>query len=214
MRLRNVKNKEEILKSSKLLMNDYEENKGNWSSVFNNNNPIYIEIGMGKGDFILENAKKYKNINFIGIEKYDSVIARAIQKIETDENDVQNLRLIRMDAKEIENAFFKEIDRIYLNFSDPWPKKRHQERRLTSNSFLNKYENIFKNVKEIIMKTDNVSLFEFSLESLSQNDYKFEKVSLDLHNSDIEENIMTEYEKKFASKNVKINYVRAKKLSK
>ena len=211
MRLRNVKNKEDILNNSKLLVRDYKDYKGKWNKFFNNNNKIYIEIGMGKGDFIYENALKYPDINFIGIEKYDSVIARAIEKIENSDYVVNNLRLIRMDAKEIEDVFLNEIDRIYLNFSDPWPKKRHSERRLTSNTFLKKYDNIFKNNKEIIMKTDNTSLFEYSLVTLSNNNYKFESISLDLHNSDIVDNIMTEYEKKFTKKGVKINYLKAKK---
>lgn len=211
MRLRNVKNKEDILNNSKLLVRDYKDYKGKWNKFFNNNNKIYIEIGMGKGDFIFENALKYPDINFIGIEKYDSVIARAIEKIENSDYVVNNLRLIRMDAKEIEDVFLNEIDRIYLNFSDPWPKKRHSERRLTSNTFLKKYDNIFKNNKEIIMKTDNTSLFEYSLVTLSNNNYKFESISLDLHNSDIVDNIMTEYEKKFTKKGVKINYLKAKK---
>lgn len=214
MRLRNVKNKQIILESSKLLISNYFDYKGKWAEIFGNNNPIYIEIGMGKGDFIFENAKQYPNINFIGIEKYDSVIARAIQKIESNDEIVPNLRLIRMDAKEIDKVFFNEIERIYLNFSDPWPKKRHSERRLTSKTFLKKYETLFNNEPEIVMKTDNVSLFEFSLETLSQSGFIFEKVSLDLNNSDIEFNIMTEYEKKYVLKNVKINYLKAKKLFK
>jgi tRNA (guanine-N7-)-methyltransferase len=213
MRLRNVKNKEEIMNNSSTLIRDYKGLKGKWISLFNNSKPIYIEIGMGKGDFILGNALKYPDINFIGIEKYDSVIARAIEKIESVEEIPKNLRIIRMDAKVIDEAFDKEIDRIYLNFSDPWPKKRHAERRLTSNTFLNKYSKIFKKDYEIIMKTDNVNLFEYSLETLSQNKYSFEKVSLDLHNSDIVDNIMTEYEKKFTKKGIKINYLVAKKLS-
>lgn len=213
MRLRNVKNKEEILNNSHLLIKDYDKYKGKWHEVFNNSNPIHIEIGMGKGKFILENALKYPNINFIGIERLDSILARAIQKIEKIEPLPNNLKIVRMDAKNIEDAFDKEIDRLYLNFSDPWPKKRHMERRLTSNTFLKKYENIFKNTKEIIVKTDNVSLFEFSLVTLSSNNYILEKVSLDLHKSDVLDNIMTEYEEKFYENSVKINYLRAKKLS-
>ncbi len=213
MRLRNVKNKEEILNNSHLLIKDYDKYKGKWHEVFNNSNPIYIEIGMGKGKFILENALKYPDINFIGVERLDSILARAIQKIEKIEPLPKNLKIVRMDAKNIEDAFDKEIDRLYLNFSDPWPKKRHTERRLTSNTFLKKYENIFKNTKEIIMKTDNVSLFEFSLVTLSSNNYILEKVSLDLHRSDVLDNIMTEYEEKFYENSVKINYLRAKKLS-
>ena len=211
MRLRNVKNKEEIMKSSKLLITDFETKKGKWKDEFGNNNPIYIEIGMGKGEFILNNALTYPNINFIGIEKYDSIVARAIQKIEGQESIPSNLRILRMDAKNIEEAFTHEVDKIFLNFSDPWPKKRHSERRLTSNTFLKKYNNIFKKTKEIVMKTDNIDLFAYSLETLSKNGYILEKVSLDLHNSDIQNNIMTEYEKKFALQNVKINYLTAKK---
>lgn len=211
MRLRNVKNKDEIMKNSTLLIENPSEYKGNWKKIFNNNNPIHIEIGMGKGDFIMEKANRYPNINFIGIEKFDSVIARAIEKIEGQDIIPNNLKLIRIDAKLIEEIFVNEIDKIYLNFSDPWPKKRHSERRLTSSTFLRKYESIFKKDFEIIMKTDNISLFEYSLESFSKNGYILEKVSLDLHNSDIENNIMTEYEKKFVEKNIKINYLVAKK---
>jgi tRNA (guanine-N7-)-methyltransferase len=213
VRLRNVKNKKEILDSSKLLILDYEKYKGKWNKLFNNDNPIYIEIGMGKGSFILENALRYPSINFIGIEKYDSIIARAIQKIEGLDDIPNNLRLLRMDAKDITNAFSKEIDKIYLNFSDPWPKKRHSERRLTSNSFLKKYDEIFKNEKVIEVKTDNQNLFEYSLITISNNGYVFENISLDLHNSDILDNIMTEYEKKFTEKNNKIYYLKAKKMS-
>lgn len=194
-----------------LLVDNPSKNAGMWQEVFGNNNPIYIEIGMGKGNFILENALRYPDINFIGIEKFDSVIARAIQKIEGGEVIPSNLKLIRMDAKDINLVFNKEIDRIYLNFSDPWPKKRHAERRLTSKSFLTRYDLVFKKEKEIVMKTDNISLFSFSLETLSQKGYVFESVSLDLHNSEIFDNIMTEYEKKFSDNGVKINYVIAKK---
>ena len=212
MRLRNVKNKEEILDNSELLIKDPEKYIGKWQELFKNDNPIYIEIGMGKGGFILENALKYPDINFIGIERFDSILARAIQKIEGREELPKNLILVRMDAKNIDKVFHKEIDKIYLNFSDPWPKKRHAERRLTSTTFLNKYDSIFKKDKVIEMKTDNTNLFEFSLVSLSTYGYILEKISLDLHNSDVEDNIMTEYEKKFSEKMMKINYVRAKKI--
>ena len=206
MRLRNVKNKEEIMNSSSLLVRDEAKYKENWKSLFNNDNPIYIEIGMGKGDFIIGNALNNPNINYIGIEKYDSVMARAIEKIK---DDIPNLRLVRMDAKDIENVFYKEVDRVYLNFSDPWPKKRHAERRLTSNTFLKKYDSIFRNDMEIQMKTDNVSLFEFSLVSLSNYGYILKEVSLDLHSLQKEDNVMTEYERKFSSMGVRINYLAA-----
>ena len=208
MRLRNVKNKEEILNASKYLIKCGEEYKGRWKELFGNDNPIYIEIGMGKGDFIIQNAIRYPNINFIGIEKYDSVISRAVQKVP---EGINNLLFLRMDAKDIEKVFDKEVDRLYLNFSDPWPKDRHARRRLTSDEFLNRYENIFKKDKEIHQKTDNRNLFEFSVISLVNNGYKLEDLSLDLHNSDRENIIMSEYEKKFVSKNNVIYYLVAKK---
>ncbi len=208
MRLRNVKNKDEVLNSSDYVIDNPGDYKGRWHTVFNNENPIYIEIGMGKGNFIIENALMYPNINFIGIEKYSSVLSRAVEKIKYS---IPNLKLIRMDALEIEEVFFKEIDRIYLNFSDPWPKKRHSNRRLTSHVFLNKYDNIFEKNKEIFQKTDNMPLFEYSLESLSSYGYILEKVSLDLHNSDILYNIMTEYEQKFSIIGKNIYYLVAKK---
>jgi tRNA (guanine-N7-)-methyltransferase len=210
LRLRNVKNKEEILKNTTYLELEPNLNKSKWNKVFGNNNPVHIEIGMGKGDFIIENALRYPNINFIGIEKYDSVLARAIEKLK--DKELPNLRLIRMDARLIDEVFDKEIDVLYLNFSDPWPKKRHAKKRLTSDLFLEKYKNIFKKDNIIIMKTDNQSLFEYSLESLSRNGFILEKVSLDLHSSDIENNIETEYEKRFVAKGNNIYYVYAKRL--
>lgn len=210
MRLRNVKNKEEILKNTTYLITNPEEYKSIWNKLFGNNHKLYIEVGMGKGDFIIENAKRYPDINFIGIEKYDSVIARAIEKANLEE--LPNLKLVRMDANHIDEAFSKEVDLIYLNFSDPWPKKRHAKKRLTSEIFLAKYANIFTGDNKIIMKTDNTGLFEYSLESLSQYGYIIEKVSLDLHNSDIENNIETEYEKKFSSKGNNIYYLEVKKI--
>ena len=211
MRLRNVKGASKKINASKYILKDYKEYRGCFQKYFKNNCPIHIEIGMGKGDFIINMAINNPNINFIGIEKYDSVISRAIQKIEGREEIPSNLKLLRMNAMEIEDAFDKEVDCIYLNFSDPWPKNRHSERRLTSKTFLEKYDKIFKNQKEIYMKTDNTNLFEYSLVTLSTYGYILEKVSLDLHNSDVEDNIMTEYEKKFTEKNIKINYLVAKK---
>lgn len=194
MRLRNIKNKEEILNNSKYIILNPKEYKGKWNNVFKNNNPIYIEIGMGKGKFILENALKYPNINFIGIEKYDSVIARAIKKI--DEHEINNLKLIRIDANELNDVFDKEIDLIYLTFSDPWPKDRHAKRRLSHSDFLKIYDDIFKNYKKIEMKTDNRKLFEYSVVSFSKYGYVIEQISTDLHKD--EENIITtEYEDKF-----------------
>ena len=209
MRQRNVKNKKEIINNSKYIILNPCDYKSKWKNIFNNNNPIYIEIGMGKGDFILENAIRYPNINFIGIEKYDSIMALAIKKIE--KNDLDNLKLIRMDALDIDSVFDKEIDKIYLNFSDPWPKPRHAKRRLTSSVFLNKYSLLFKKDIVIEMKTDNQELFEYSLISFNDNGYLIKEISLDLHHSSYENNIMTEYERKFSSLNNRIYYVKAQK---
>lgn len=209
MRLKNVKGANEIIIKGLYYVEDPYINKGNWNKVFNNDNPIYIEIGIGKGKFIVENAIKYPNINFIGIEKYDSVLVRAIQK--SNELELNNLKLVRMDAKRIEEVFDHEIDRIYLNFSDPWPKDRHYKRRLTSYVFLDKYEHIFKNNKYIIMKTDNIDLFNFSLESLTNHGYNIEFMTNDLHSLNDADNIMTEYEEKFSNKGIKINKLIARK---
>lgn len=208
MRLRNVKNKQEIMDNAINLILNPKDYKGKWQEVFNNNNPIYIEIGMGKGDFIIEHAKRYPDINFIGIERFDSVIVRAVEKVP---EEIPNLRLVRMDAKDIEEVFDKEINRIFLNFSDPWPKKRHHDRRLTSHIFLKKYDNLFVKDKEIVQKTDNRDLFEYSVISLSTYGYKIEDISLDLHNSNYEDIIMTEYEKKFVAKGNNIYYLVVKK---
>ena len=212
MRLKHVKGAEEIIKKGIYYIDNPKDLKGNWNEVFNNNNPIYIEIGMGKGDFIIENACLYPDINFIGIEKFDSVIVRAIQK--SNELELNNLKLIRMDAIEIDEVFNKEIDKIYLNFSDPWPKERHAKRRLTSPIFLAKYDNIFKGNPNITMKTDNNDLFEYSLESLVNYGYEMIYVTRDLYSEDIGDNIATEYEKKFVNKGIKINKFIAKKKDK
>ncbi len=208
MRLRNVKNAKEIVNNSEYIILEPNKHIGKYKEIFKNNNPIRIEIGMGKGDFIIGMAEKYPNINFIGIEKYESVMVRAIEKLEN--KNIKNLRLIRMDAITIDKVFNKEIDTIYLNFSDPWPKTRHAKRRLTSDIFLKLYDKIFISTPHIIQKTDNILLFASSIESLSKNGYTLEKVSLDLKNTDIE-NVLTEYETKFMNMGVKINYLDAYK---
>ena len=205
MRQRNVKNKKEIINNSRYNIVNPDDYIGKWDTVFKNDNPIYIEIGMGKGDFILENAINNPNINFIGIEKFDSIMALAIKKIE--KYDIPNLKLIRMDALDIDKVFYHEIDKIFLNFSDPWPKDRHAKRRLTSKVFLNKYDNLFKNKNIIQMKTDNINLFEYSLISFTNFNYMIKDISLDLHNSNISDNIMSEYEKKFSQSGNLIYYV-------
>lgn len=203
MRLRNVKDKDVLLEQCDYLIDDYSKIAGKWADLFGNDNPIHVEVGMGKGDFIYNMALKYPNINFVGIEKYSGVIARAIKKYP---KGLPNLRIINVDANLLVKIFDKEIDVIYLNFSDPWPKKRHASRRLTSEVFLRVYDNLFKNKKIIVMKTDNLGLFASSLVSLSNYGYIFSDVNLDLANSDIP-NVVSEYEAKFVSKGVKINYL-------
>lgn len=194
MRLRKLKNTDEIISNSQYIINNPFEYKGKWKKVFNNSNPIHIEIGMGKGKFILLNAINNPNINYIGIEKYDVAISRAIKKI--DEYKLSNLKLIRIDALELNKVFDKEIDVLYLNFSDPWPKDRHEKRRLTEEHFLKIYDEIFKDDKTIIQKTDNRKLFEYSVYSLVKYGYKIDYINLDLHKDENNE-ITTEYEEKF-----------------
>lgn len=206
MRLRNIKNKEEIISNSKYIVENYKDYKGHWKELFGNDNPIYIEIGMGMGKFITENALNNKDINYIGIEKQDNVLARSLPNIP---DGIDNLRVIRLNALEIDEVFSEEIDLIFLNFSDPWPKKRHHDRRLTSKIFLDKYDKIFKDKKEIELRTDNEDLFIYSIESLS-NSYSFSEVTFDL-NSYLPERITTEYEDKFVSKGNKIYHLKASK---
>lgn len=208
MRLRKVKNALEKVNNSKYIIINPKEYKGKFQTIFNNDNPICLEIGTGKGNFIKSMALNHPNINYIGMEKSESVLVRAVEKVE--ELEINNLRFILGDAKELRDIFNKEIDTIYLNFSDPWPKNRHSKRRLTSEVFLELYEDIFKSDKHIVMKTDNILLFGYSLSSLSLYGYKLKKVSLDLHSEDIE-NYMTEYEEKFSNMGYKINYVDAYK---
>ena len=206
MRLRNLKNKEEIINNCDYIITDPFKYIGKWNDLFKNNNPIHIEIGMGMGKFIYENALNNPDINYIGIERYDNVIARAIKKLDK----LDNLILVRMDAREIDEVFKKEIDLIYLNFSDPWPKKRSINKRLTSPIFLEKYDKIFKNNNNIIMKTDNRDLFIYSIESLSNYGYKLSNISFDLHESS-DNIITTEYEDKFVSIGKNIYYLEALK---
>ena len=210
MRLRNVKNKEEILNASSFLVKKPEQYCGKWSSYFGNSNPIYIEIGMGKGKFIRELAKRYPDINFIGIEKYDSVVAKCLPKIDSS---LTNLAIIRMDALNIEQVFDYEISRIYLNFSDPWPKKRHHLRRLSSKIFLNKYSSIFKDDYDIWMRTDNQDLFCYSLMSFSEEGYVLRNLTFDLHSNLSEDFITTEYEDRFSDRGMPIYSVEAVKVS-
>lgn len=206
MRLRNIKNADEILNSSEYLL--HPEGKINKKDIFKNNNPLHLEIGMGKGDFIIGMAKEYPNINFIGIEKYESVIARAAQKLSNLKLD--NVRIICMDASKLDEVFDKEIEEIYLNFSDPWPKNRHYKRRLTYEDYLKIYDRLFKKEARLTIKTDNDIFFESTLVSLNNYGYIFEKVSLDLWKEDIF-SPKTEYEQKFGNKGFKIKYLKAHK---
>ena len=200
MRLKHIKDADKIINKSAYIIEKPEEYKGKWNKLFNNENNIEIEIGTGKGKFIIEKAIQNPNINFIGIEKYDSPLVSAVKKLE--ELDINNLRLICYDALNIENIFDREISKIYLNFSDPWPKKRHTKRRLTSDRFLEKYDLIFKDTKRIEMKTDNDDLFEYSCESLTNYGYKI--IEKDTNHIS---NITTEYEDKFRNIGKNINYI-------
>ena len=209
MRLRNKKNAYEIVSNSEYIVKEPKTLKGKWKSEFGNDNEIHIEIGMGKGNFIINMALNNPSINYVGIEMYDSVIVTAVNNLNERKEKITNLRLVRMDGAEIEEVFDKEIDRIYLNFSDPWPKARHAKRRLTSEEFLNRYDNIFKKDAVIFQKTDNNALFEFSMEMLSNHGYTLKNVTRDLYSDGLEGNVPTEYESKFASKGIKINRLEA-----
>lgn len=204
VRLKKVKGAKEKIEASDYIVLEPKKYIGSWQTVFGNDHKIHIEIGMGKGKFIIENARRYPDINFIGIEKFDSVIVRAIEKLEQRGEALPNLKLIRMDALEIAEVFQNEIDTIYLNFSDPWPKKRHQNRRLSSPIFLKKYDSLFQNDKKIIMKTDNRHLFEYSVVSIANYGYQLEELSFDLYQDNVKDNIPTEYEERFANKGFNI----------
>ena len=196
MRMRNPKNMDEILNSCNYFLTD---------NLFNNNNDICLEIGMGKGNFLLGMCLNHPNINYIGVEKYSSVICSAIKKI--NEYELDNLKILNMDVMDIPQYLYGKIKTIYLNFSDPWPKKRNTKRRLTSENFLKLYDNLFKDEKHIILKTDNDDFYEFSKESLLSYGYKIINETYDLHNSDITDSPKTEYEEKFSSQGVKIKYI-------
>lgn len=187
-----------VAEGGRRVLGDWEI-KGRWKEAFGNENPVRVEIGMGKGTFLMRMAKAFPEINFVGIEKYSSVLLRAIQKLE--EEPLPNVRLIRMDAEYIEDVFAKgEADRIYLNFSDPWPKEKHAKRRLTSRQFLARYEKILKEGGQVEFKTDNDALFAFSLEEAPEAGWIILAQTFDLHRDEEMNagNIMTEYEEKFS----------------
>ncbi|MBP5223587.1 MAG: tRNA (guanosine(46)-N7)-methyltransferase TrmB [Lachnospiraceae bacterium] len=202
MRLRNVTGSREVIAESRYVVHEegLHECPGTWHSIFQNQNPIHIEIGMGKGKFIHTMAKAHPEINYVGIEKYSTVLLRAVQKME--EEELPNLKFIRMDAEEIAEVFGSgEVDRIYLNFSDPWPKDRHAKRRLPSREFLARYEKILKKGGWIEFKTDNRALFDFAVEELEPSGWEAKDLTYDLHNDEklMEGNVMTEYEEKFSA---------------
>ncbi|OHX29990.1 tRNA (guanosine(46)-N7)-methyltransferase TrmB [Bacillus mycoides] len=194
---------------SHIVIGKPEESAGNWKEIFGNEQPIHIEVGTGRGRFMYDMAKANPHINYIGIEKFTSVVVDALDKL--IEEEVPNLKLINKDAEDLTVFFAKgEIDRVYLNFSDPWPKNRHTKRRLTYKTFLRNYEEVLVDGGEIHFKTDNQGLFEYSIMSMAEYGMLLTYLSLDLHNSDYEGNIMTEYEEKFSSKGHRIYRVEAK----
>ena len=202
MRLRHIKGAEEEIAESPYVVQDPQSLKGKWHEFFGNDNPIRIEVGMGKGQFITTLAQQNPNINYIGIEKYSSVLVRALEKTDAMETQPENLRFIRMDAENICNMFAKhEVDGIYLNFSDPWPKDRHAKRRLTSQTFLGRYDKILKPEGHVEFKTDNKDLFQFSLEQVEPAGWHLDAFTWDLHHDETlnQGNVMTEYEQKFSS---------------
>lgn len=209
MRLRRIKNIEEkILQYDNIIMLDPIQYKGKWNKLFKNDNPIYLEIGTGKGKFIMNNAIKNPNINYIGCEISDSVIYKAAKKI--NDQNINNLFLINIDAFKLGDVFKKnEIKQIFLNFSDPWPKSRHEKRRLTSEAFLNVYKEILVDDGFVEFKTDNRKLFEYSIMKFNELKYDILELSLDLH-SDYEDIITTEYEDKFTGLGQVIYFVKVR----
>ncbi len=199
MRLRHIKGAEDQIAQSPFVIQDPERNRGTWDQVFGNHNPLEIEVGMGKGKFIMDLAAANPEINYLGIERYSSVLLRALQK--RSELELPNIFFLRIDAKEMADYFAKgEVSKIYLNFSDPWPKDRHAKRRLTSPGFLEVYDHILAPDGVIEFKTDNRELFEYSLESIPASGWKLQMSTFDLHHSQfLDGNVMTEYETKFVS---------------
>ncbi len=197
MRLRYVEGAKDLIKAHPdLIINNVDNKMVDFRKLFNNNFPIHIEIGMGKGKFIYELASKNPTINYVGIERYDSAIVKALEKV--IEKPLKNLILLRLDANYIQYLFEeRSISRIYLNFSDPWPKARHEKRRLTNKNFLKVYEKLVKPNSELQFKTDNPDLFNYSLEEIRNYPLKITYLTSDLHHSDFSDNIMTEFEEKF-----------------
>ncbi len=200
MRLKNIPGSRETIAASELVIHEAEKLKGGWSEEFGRKAPLAIEIGMGKGRFLMGMAEQNPGIDYVGIEKYSSVLLRAIQKLEAQPKE--NVRLIRMDAEYITEVFAPgEVDIIYLNFSDPWPKDRHAKRRLPSRQFLARYDQFLKEGGRIEFKTDNRELFDFAVEEVAESVFKIKEITYDLHNDSVmnQGNIMTEYEERFSA---------------
>lgn len=207
MRLRHVKGAQEKMETSPFVLQDtadQQTRKGHWSDLFGNDHPIYLEVGMGKGRFLMEHAQQHPERNYLGIEKFSSVLVRAVEKREEYEGN--NIFFLRMDAEDLTSVFdTDEIAGIYLNFSDPWPKDRHAKRRLTAAGYWNRYDQILQPEGRVIFKTDNVGLFDFSLEQVEEAGWELEYYTRDLHHSEYAEgNIMTEYEQRFSGLGNKI----------
>ena len=209
MEYKKFKDADKIINRSDYMVAKPEENKNKWNQIFGNNNPIHLELGMGRGDFIINMAASNPRVNFIGLEISEDQLVKAVQKL--NNKQLPNLKLICADARSIETFFGREINTIYLTFSEPWPKAHDEKKRFTHESYLRLYDKIFKKDKHIIMKTDNKGLFQYSLQSLSQYWYVFDRVSLDLHNDEnpIKNNIMTDWEKKCVQDRKPIYYVDA-----
>ena len=203
MRLRNIPGADDVILNHPIAYKEVKDKKGTWKNLFGNDNPIYVEIGMGKGQFLLTLAKQNPDINYIGIERYSSVLLRALEKFDTEEFcELKNIRFICMNAFELPEVFeYGEVAKIYLNFSDPWPKSRHSDRRLTSPKFFGQYDKVLAKDGVVEFKTDNRGLFEFSLESVEESGWKLLAHTFDLHHNEEMNvgNVMTEYEEKFSS---------------
>ena len=206
MRLRNIPGSREKIADSRLTIDHPEQYKGRWREIFGNDHPIHIEIGCGKGQFIRDLAQKNPEINYVGIEKFSSVLIRAIDKIEETldtDTPITNVRFLRLEAETITDVFGKgEAEKIYLNFSDPWPKARHAKRRLPSKEFLQRYHILLAEDGSVEFKTDNRELFDFALEEIQASDFRLEACTFDLHHDEKmnQGNIMTEYEERFSAK--------------
>ena len=203
MRLRNIPGAQDAILESAYVVQEPEKHKGSWGDLFEKKQPLHIEVGMGKGRFLMDLARLHPEINYVGIEKYSSVLIRALEKMEEEETPLPNICFIRMDAEDIVKVFAKnEVDRIYLNFSDPWPKDRHAKRRLTSKEFMARYDQILVPDGQVEFKTDNRPLFDFSVESVKEAGWQLKAVTYDLHHDEelVQGNVMTEYEERFSAK--------------